>query len=237
LKVTELIKSIKIKIEDSQDNCDFIWNIKNKLSMNSEFRKFTISMNISCSLQGHEKITLSITDSKIITDYYNNTLVTTSFSAKALRFKYVSSTEQAATDASGKAFSITSIASLLVIIGINLLQSAAMGSFWSFINMTQLLFYIPTINVLIPSNLRTFLSSYLSVVKIAIPLDVLPDWIPNPLDTLSPFITNPFNSRFLEIGYGTTSFVLNFAEELISWVMIGLTYILLSFLDCVIPEG
>lgn len=237
MKVTELIKSIKIKIEDSQDNCDFIWNIKNKLSMNSEFRKFTISMNISCSLQGHEKITLSITDSKIITDYYNNTLVTTSFSAKALRFKYVSSTEQAATDASGKAFSITSIASLLVIIGINLLQSAAMGSFWSFINMTQLLFYIPTINVLIPSNLRTFLSSYLSVVKIAIPLDVLPDWIPNPLDTLSPFITNPFNSRFLEIGYGTTSFVLNFAEELISWVMIGLTYILLSFLDCVIPEG
>jgi len=235
--VEELIKSIDLKIDEIPELCDFKWNIKNKLDMNSDFTKFTITTNFTCSLQGFEKISLTILDPTIITDYYYNTLITLSFNSKALRYKYISSAEQAATDASGKAFSITSIITLLLIIGINLLQSAAVGSFWSFINMAQILFYVPVINVNPPANLKAFLSGYLTCIKLAVPIKSFPNWIPNPLVTLAPFITSPFNSRFFEIGYETSSFIYNFAEELITWVIVVFTYALLCFLDYIIPEG
>ncbi len=103
--------------------------------------------------------------------------------------------------------------------------------------MVQLLSYIPLINGVIPYNLEIFLRDYLSVGSIVIPLRLLPLGDFNPLSWVASFATNPFNDRFQLFGYESVSFIWNFVEQLTTWFVVLLIYLVLRVLCRVLPEN
>lgn len=171
-----------------------------------------------------------------ITDSDYNALATSILKVKTQKFNYISDTEKAALSATGAAFDNSGIVTFIIMITISLVQSAAIGSFWSFVNMLQILGYVPAIQCFIPYNLEIFLTEYMSVKKVVFPFYLLPDFILNPARIVAAFITAPLNNRFLMVGYGSLSFIFNFSEELSTWILLLFFYLLLRFLCFVLPE-
>jgi len=138
-------------------------------------------------------------------------------------------------DGAGSSFSASSMVTLGVVVGASLLQSTVVGSFWSFVNMVQIISYIPLLKLEIPYNFQIFLTEYLSVAKVAIPFNLLP--IPNPLDFLKAFITDSLGENFSICGYETFSFIYNFGQELTTWICIFGFYLVLCFFDRILPDN
>ncbi len=103
--------------------------------------------------------------------------------------------------------------------------------------MVQILQYTSLINGIMPSNVELFIKDYLSVASIKIPFRLFPSFIPNPLVWVSVFLTDAFNDRFQQFGYESVSFVWNFAEQLITWVIMLLTYLTLNILSKYLPPN
>ncbi len=103
--------------------------------------------------------------------------------------------------------------------------------------MLQILSYIPAIGCQIPSNLQVFLTEYLAVAKMTVPLKALPGFIPNPLGWLGDFLTVPVNLRFSICGYESVSFIYNFADQLLTWVLLAVGYIALCLLTSILPKS
>ncbi len=102
--------------------------------------------------------------------------------------------------------------------------------------MVQVLNYIPLLNATLPPNLSEFLKEYLTMASIKIPFSLLPDFIPNPREWLSEFLTNPFNDRFQLFGLDSISFIWNFAEQLYTWAILLLIYLVISILSRCLPS-
>lgn len=99
-------------------------------------------------------------------------------------------------------------------------------SFWIFINMMQILSYIPVIDCNVPSKLEYFLTVHFGLSKCSIPFDLLPSWMYNPMDFIAKFKTKSLSSRFESAGYVSVSFIYNFINQLITWIALTLIYFL-----------
>eukprot|EP00826_Nyctotherus_ovalis_P031271 TRINITY_DN2496_c0_g1_i8.p1 TRINITY_DN2496_c0_g1~~TRINITY_DN2496_c0_g1_i8.p1 ORF type:complete len:185 (-),score=20.55 TRINITY_DN2496_c0_g1_i8:636-1190(-) len=97
-------------------------------------------------------------------------------------------------------------------------------SFWIFINMMQMISYLPVLNCTLSENLRAFLTQYFGTSKASIPFDSLPNWVPNPLTLLELFKIDPINKNFEETGYTSISFVYNFSSQILTWITVLLLY-------------
>jgi hypothetical protein len=102
--------------------------------------------------------------------------------------------------------------------------------------MVQMLMLVPMINVLIPPNFMTLLTQYLTMCQITIPFNLLPDWVPNPLSYFNFFFTLPVSATFDACGLSSLSFLYNFAGQLIVWFITAGIYVLLCFLDWLLPK-
>ncbi len=137
---------------------------------------------------------------------------------------------------SGTALSVASWATFILALGLVLFQSVAIGSFWAFINMLQMISFLPIIDCVIPSNFETFITQYLTVGDVSFPFDTFSEYIPNPLSYLSAFITNPLDSRYFQCGFESLSFIYNFGSQLVTWLLVGLFYLLIRILVRAFPR-
>jgi hypothetical protein len=110
------------------------------------------------------------------------------------------------------------------------------GQFWAFVNLVQMLMYVPLINVALPPNFQSLLVDYLSLCQIVIPFNLLPDWVPNLQRCFDWFFTSPLSETFRTAGLASLSFLYNFSGQLTTWVITGAIYILLAILDQLRPE-
>eukprot|EP01022_Parablepharisma_sp_SALTPOND_P012507 TRINITY_DN1609_c0_g2_i1.p1 TRINITY_DN1609_c0_g2~~TRINITY_DN1609_c0_g2_i1.p1 ORF type:complete len:1244 (+),score=61.49 TRINITY_DN1609_c0_g2_i1:84-3815(+) len=233
----QLSRSMEVRLEGTRGPCDLKWNLTDHFAARATFSTLTINTTVSCSLKGKTEIFyVTFAEPIFVTDLEGNLLKTPLIHARSKRFLYISPAQKATTEATGSAFSMSSLLTFGIVIGINLLQSAAIGSFWAFINMLQILSYIPIIDCELPYNLEVFLSEYLTVSKVAFPFQVFAGYIPNPLEYISGYLINPFNERFSICGYESLSFIYNFFDQLLTWVLLFFFYMLLRFLTWLIPE-
>ncbi len=103
--------------------------------------------------------------------------------------------------------------------------------------MVQMLSFIPLINGVMPANMEMFMKDYLSVVSITIPFSLFPSFIPNPLAWIAVFISDAFNDRFHQFGFESASFLWNFAEQLLTWLIMLVIYTTLSVISLYLPDN
>ena len=83
--------------------------------------------------------------------------------------------------------------------------------------------------------MEKFLRDYLSIKDFALPFELIPGF-GNFISTYTDiFTTEPLNEKFFDEGYETMSLILNFADDLLSWVLIGFTYIILKLVNDYLP--
>ena len=92
------------------------------------------------------------------------------------------------------------------------------------------------INCYIPQNLEQFLTTYLIMQNLVIPFNIFPSFIPNPLSIFSGFLSASFVANFKLRGIQSLSFLYNFADQLFTWLVLGIIYIVLKILTKCIPE-
>jgi len=233
---TLLSKYMEIMIEGLKEECPIIKNMALDFPKMTNLTSIQLRVNATCLLKGFvETYIIKFTKPAMIKDLAGNILNTPILTAKTMRAIYISPTEQAVVEGAGSSFTVSSMVTFGVVIGMSALQSTVVGGFWSFVNMVQIISYIPILKLEIPYNLQIFLTEYLTVSKVAIPFNLLPKGIPNPLDFLSAFVTDSLGENFKICGYETFSFIYNFGQELTSWACIFGFYILLCFLNVVLP--
>jgi len=219
-----LEKSIKVT---SGKKCRLIFKLLTTFPKDIILTEVQIKILPQGILRGGEQCTFTFENKEFITDLSGNPL-----EAEALKIKLPKSTheESEGIKAIGEAINAASTYTVIVILGLSLFQGYAVGSLWSFINMVQIISYIPLLDCNIPNIFRLLLTEYLTVRKIAIPFNLVPDFPYNPLSELTRFLTEPLNEKFEELEYVSISFILNFSEELLTWIVLGLTYLLLKVL-------
>ena len=232
----KLIQSFDISIYGIQTNCSVSWNLYSSLyKPDHDFRKLLIQVKPTCSLSGSEIYYISLNKSLILNGD-NNELVNSKLSAPALKYSYISDSQKNIAGVTGTAFNLASFLTFGLTLGMSLLQSTAVGSFWVFVNMLQVLFYISAINCELPYALEVFLTRYMMVSKVCFPFSMMPSWFPNPENYLTMFVTEEFNTRFSFIGYSTWSFIYNFSSQLATWSALAFFYAILWILSKLFPE-
>jgi len=235
---TLLSQYMEIAIEGLKEECSIIKNIAVDFPKMTNLSSIQLRVNATCLLHGFvETYIIKFTQPSLIKDLAGNILNSPVLTAKTLRAIYISPEEQAVVDGTGSSFTASSMVTFGVVIGMSALQSTVVGGFWSFVNMVQIISYIPILKLEIPYNLEIFLTEYLTVSKVAIPFKLLPKEIPNPLDFLAAFVTDSLGENFKICGYETFSFIYNFGQELTTWVCIFGFYVLLCLLDVVLPKN
>jgi len=235
---TKLAESMKITLIDAPYGCTFSWSINGSFAQNTKLNEIEISAYPKCSLKANvQEFVVEFRNPYEITDSAWNELQTPRLKVKSHKFSYVSQEQKEAVRNTGGAFDSVSLLTFVIMIGFFVLQSVAIGSLWAFVNMLQMISYLPIINCSLPYNFETFITEYLTVNKVSIPFKMLPSWIYNPLGLFLIFETRPFNLRFMLGGYDTISFLYNFAEELVTWCLIFLFYLFLRILTYIIPEN
>jgi len=221
-----LFELIQIYLTGLNDNsCEISYKIIDNFPQNFVIRNLHISTKIHCTIKGNSEIFhVNFTNPEIISDLYQNQLKTNILHAKAMRKIYYSETEEQIIGSAGQIFNISSLFMLILMIALSLLQSFAIGMFWAFINMLQVLFYIPILNCSIPSNLELFLTQYMSVCKVVIPFKIFPGYNEFLGSLLNWFKTEPVNEKFEQCGYESKSFIYNFANDLVTWTILGIIY-------------
>eukprot|EP01022_Parablepharisma_sp_SALTPOND_P031822 TRINITY_DN817_c0_g1_i8.p5 TRINITY_DN817_c0_g1~~TRINITY_DN817_c0_g1_i8.p5 ORF type:complete len:354 (-),score=14.54 TRINITY_DN817_c0_g1_i8:678-1739(-) len=229
---------MNVTLEGTKEDCEFDWELSSDFSENSSFKKLAILAKPKCSLQESAQMyTVNFNDISLVVDSSNNTLSTSTLKARSKRYVYISEGEKAALESTGTMFDSSGVATFVLMLGISLFQSVAVGSFWAFVNMLQMIAYLPIINCVIPYNLEMFLTEYLTVKKVVFPFQLLPDFKYNPLRYFGAFLTKPFNDKFLITGYDSLSFIFNFSDEILTWVLLAFFYLLLRILDRLIPRS
>lgn len=207
--------------------CTFTWTLQSLFPKDSTFDELRIEVYPECSLQKGETVyTVMFKQVSLVVDLSGNALATSVLRVKTEGGKYEISAEARIVGAVIEHASTWSILSMILL---SVFQGQAIGSLWHFINMIQVLSYLPLLDCEIPDNFRLILTEYLAIRKLAVPLDKFPAFF-NPMSRLTSFITNPFNDKFAELDYESVSFVLNFADELITWLLLGGVYLLLQLL-------
>ncbi len=227
-----------LTIKGTKESCDFDWELSDSFPAGKELSQLTLLVNVYCSLsEGAQTFVLRIHNTEYLQDSSGNDLATNLLTAKSKKFAYISATEAAVLSGMGAAFSTASLATFLLALAMCLFQTVAVSSFWSFVNMLQILSYLPIINCNIPYNFEVFITQYLTMSQITFPTELMPDWMPNPLAYFESFITEALNERYSLCGYDSLSFVYNFGNQIFTWLLLLLFYILLRILTWMIPKS
>jgi len=233
---TLLSKSMKVTLEGAKQGCEFIWYLSNSFPACKSFNNLTIQTYPNCSLSANAQIfIIRFTNPNHITDLSGNQMTTSTYIVRSKKYTYIPASQENALNGAGSAFDSSSTITFIIMIGVSMFQSVAIGSFWSFVNMVQMLSYLPVMNLQMPLILQKFLCEYLTVKKVAIPFDLLPLSY-NPLRVVIVFLSKPINEKFLMAGYETISFIFNFADELLTWISLFFVYIFLRIVCCIIPN-
>ena len=231
----KLAKEMTVALEGAE-NCNLNWKFANAFNIGSIHIKFNIEIIPECTVRASMKYVVHFLSPDLITDLSDNILATDNLKANAKNSYYTSANEQAAISALGSGFTSSSYITFGVIIGFSLFQSADTGPFWIFLNMLQLISYLPILKVFVPQTLSTFLTEYLSITGLSIPFDIIPDIGFDPLELFEYFIAYPFNEFFEIAGYESINFLFNFADELLTWFLLFLLYLLLIILNKIVPK-
>lgn len=218
-------------MDDSGKLINFYWNLMNKFKNYAEFNTLTIATNITSSLKGVEQFIIVFKETSLLADLYGNPLANPQMNSKAMKKHFITN----AIGVAGIGLSSILYTTFGLIIGLNPFKSNP--SFWIFIDMMQMLSYLPLINCRIPENLEVFLTEYFGISKLSIPFDLLPDWVPNPTNFLKKFRTDPYNNNFSNSGYPSVSFIFNFGDQLITWCFVVLFYGLLCLFSKIGPNS
>lgn len=197
------------------------------MSAFKQFQRFHIKPEMPQSVGGKaETLEVRFKDRSLLQDESGNHLKTEVLTGPALRqIKLPSGVETL-----GQVVRAASFLTLGAMLGMNLFQSVAVGSFWSFINMLQVIAYLPVIPCAIPDNFLTFLEEYLTIGEFAIPFDMLPDFIPKPERLFEFFDGIEFNVDFKIYSFESPSFLHNFMDELSTWFLLLLFYLAINLL-------
>jgi len=234
---TELAKTMKVSLEGISSQCEFNWALNETFKQNAIVPQLEILGLPKCSLKENAALYIvEFIQPKMITDTTDNSLATPILTVRSKRSVYISAGEKVVVDAAGTAFDSSSLLTFVFLLGFSVFQSIAMGSFWAFINMLQMISYLPIIDCMLPYNFETLLNEYLTIKRVSIPLKMMPDFIYNPLALFAAFLTKPFNSRFVMSGYDSLSFIFNFSEELFTWICVAFLYLALTILTRIIPD-
>lgn len=231
-----LVKSMKVYLKGI--TCNFEWNLKESFELGYTFTELEILTVPECSLKGKiETYVIEFDSTNLITDLAYNSMSSKIYQVSSLSYVYISEGMKKAAEAVGDAANSMSLIAFLVMLLFSLLKTAVMGNLWIFINMIQFLSYLPVIDCYIPYCLEQFLTEHMTIKEVTIPFEMLPDSFWTPLDSLAAFVTEPFNNRFLVNGYESISFLYNFAEELTTWLLLVLLYLLLEILTRIVPSS
>ena len=229
-----LSKSMKVYLKDK---CSLTWEIADGFRPRKNLNKLIIKIQPQCSLETSEDYYIVMfTNPSLIVDLSNNEYKPDMMQLKTQKFTYISTDDEAYSKGVGSIFSASSIVTLAITLGTALFQSVALESFWSFVNMVQFISYLPGLNCALPLNFEIFISDYLTIKKVSIPYELIPEFPYNPLNYASYFLTNPFSERFSLLGYNSISFIFNFLDELLTWILLLLLYLLLRILCSIIPK-
>ncbi len=232
-----LYSLMTVTLEGAKEGCTISWGFTTNFTKGESFKTLDIQVTVPCSLSGGAEIYyVTFKKPKVIQDTSNNALATETLHAYAKRFVYVDDSQQAAVSGTGSTFTASGFATLGLVVGINLFQSMTVGSFWTFMDMLQIISYLPLLALNFPYNLEVFLTEYLTVSEITIPFKMLPSWVPNPITYVKSFAGNMVGGRFLDCGYESFSFIYNMSENLFTWVFLLIFYVLLRILTRYIPK-
>lgn len=228
----DLANYMEISLKDLNNSyINFTWNLTNSFSSQKAFNSLTIDTEINYNIKGvGEMFYVTFKLPTAIYDIGSNTLLTEKVSGPALRKLYISQS----VGSMGSGLSMASWIIFIIEMGLNPFKSSK--SFWVFVNMVQMISYLPLLDCEIPSNLRVILTEYLGMSKASFPFDSLPSWVPNPLTYLEWFKTSPLNERFAASGYNSLSFIYNFSNTIGTWFTIILTYLAFTICASMIPK-
>eukprot|EP01022_Parablepharisma_sp_SALTPOND_P036471 TRINITY_DN994_c0_g1_i1.p1 TRINITY_DN994_c0_g1~~TRINITY_DN994_c0_g1_i1.p1 ORF type:complete len:617 (+),score=12.97 TRINITY_DN994_c0_g1_i1:1501-3351(+) len=200
-----------------------------------EINEFLINLSIKCSIRGgQERLLVIFNDPGLFVDKNGVPLTTTTLSAKLTKNYYMDETQKAVVAATGSSFEATNYLLFAVSLGQFLFQSIALGSVWGLLNMLQILYYLPVIDLYIPPNLYDFLINYLTIANLKLPSGLFPQIIPKKWEQT---LTDHFDSSLLrEFGVDSYSFIYNFGFTLITWLALSIGYVILIVLDKLLPE-
>eukprot|EP00826_Nyctotherus_ovalis_P042149 TRINITY_DN4304_c0_g1_i4.p2 TRINITY_DN4304_c0_g1~~TRINITY_DN4304_c0_g1_i4.p2 ORF type:complete len:183 (-),score=60.53 TRINITY_DN4304_c0_g1_i4:42-590(-) len=162
-----LAPQMTVTLDDSAE-CKLNWQLVKTFPYGSTHTKLEIAIDPECTIKPSQMFVVTFLVPTLITDLGGNALGTTRLKTNAKSFRYTSAGEQAAISAIGTGFTSSSMATFGVMLGFSLFQSAAMDSFWVFLNMVQLISYLPLLKVTVPSNLSVFLTEYLTIAHVPV---------------------------------------------------------------------
>jgi len=207
--------------------CEFTWKLLTTFPKNTILTELQIEILPQCTLRGGESCTLAFKNKEFVTDLNGNPLETEIIKMKLPRSIHE---ESEGIKVVGEVINAASTYAVIAMLGLSLIQGYAIGPLWHFINMVQMLSYIPLLDCNVPNIFKLLLTEYLTITKIAIPFNLIPDFPSNPLSQFTRFLTEPLNEKFGELKYESISFIFNFSEELLTWIVLGLIYLLLKVL-------
>lgn len=233
----ELAANMIVVLEGTKEECKLTWSLEKNFTAYEEFNKLTINAFPQCTLQqSSQSFLVTFLDLSLLVATNGNQMKSNNLRVNSMRFIYLSGGEEAVMSGAGSAFGSSSLATFGVVIVTSIFQSVAVGAFWSFLNMLQLISYLPALKCKIPYNLEIFLTEYLTVKGLVFPFELLPDFGFNPLELVGEFLTKPFNDKFFTAGYETISFIFNFSDEILTWFLLFLLYLALKFFCWLIPK-
>ena len=193
------------------------------------FTTININTMINFHIRGNSEIFTIDFCKPLFTDLTGNEIMLQTYYVPALRLLYLNGFFKGA----GSIFKIGTYVSLFLTICLNPFKSAKY--FWFFMGLIQLVYYIPFINCIIPSNFEYFLREYFGVTKLAIPFDSFPKQI-NPMPYIEMFHDKPFNDQFESMGYRAKSFIYNYLNQILTFITMGFTYLGISLAIYIVPE-
>ena len=236
------MKSLNLTLINTKVNCPLDYEVQT-IAKDQVFTKFTISVMPHCQLRGSgspsktETYVLNFNSPSYITDKAKNAPTITTIKTKAKLYKYIPASSKEVVSATGVFFSAASYTTMALSLGIILFQSVGVGSFWSLVNILQIISYIPVIDCYLPPILEIFLTQYLTMGKLVLPFSLFPDWIPNPLGWMSDMAIYHVTENFLRSGFNSMSFLYNFADQLFTWLILALIYTILKFICLLTPKN
>ena len=116
--------------------------------------------------------------------------------------------------------------SMVVIISSNVALGQSSELLWAFINTIQIIYFMPLLSLYYPDHYSRFLT-YLTSAKVQVDFIGFTEFLPQASDTISSDVDMPaLNQRYEDMGYDSTSFLMN-ADEMLTTVSSG-------FVTCII---
>lgn len=212
-------------------SCKLTWSLRGDYGEDSVITQLEFAVAPECTLRNTKiHFVLEFKTLSLLATLDNKTLATPILISNSIKVSNAPESIQASAEAVGTFFETSSTVTLAIVLGAMLFQSVAAESFWSLMNMLQVLSYLPLLNLEMPYNLEVFLTEYLSMAELTVPLELVPDFSYSPLRCMQYFAADAFNDRFALNDYESFNFLYVFFDELFTWALLGLLYILLRVL-------